>query len=198
MYLFGHDTTLPNSRDATLLARANYSDLLAGQWDRLQFWTIAGWESEYVPTQMLPLNVPSWETTTRWSTELQSWYTFNADMGNQISLWTAAAMTDTWVQTKVYTIPPPFTYPGIGPKESWICYAAKSHPELSTASSTTPSAAPLTSPSTPTVVELVFSYICNTWGNATVTRAQEFQPGGMDPEIRGYWFRFIRVTVQQG
>ena len=46
------------------------------------------------------------------------------------------------------------------------------------------------------VVELVFSWICNTAGNASVTRAQEFQPGGMQLEKRGYWFRFVRLMAK--
>ena len=92
----------------------------------------------------------------------------------------------------VYRLPQPFS-PG-GPGESWLCYAAKEHPELAATSAAAAGS-----------VELVFSYICNAFGNATVEQNQLFQPGGMALEgtasapsgVRGYWFRFFRVAVSK-
>ena len=63
--------------NCTLLARANFTRLLAHDWRGLQWWTRAGWSvagAAYSSKQMQPLGVPSWETTLRWSAELQKWY----------------------------------------------------------------------------------------------------------------------------
>jgi hypothetical protein len=188
VYLFGHDTTMSGRQ--TILARGDFAQLVQHDWSGLSFWQHDGWSSTYSTAKMKPLNVPSWETTCRWSDELQLFYTFNNGGGNKISLWTAAAVTDEWTSTAVYSLPGPFS--GEARNGSWLCYAAKSHPELAKQSA-----------AAATDVELVFSWICNTWGNATITQAQEFQPGGMSlqastayPEgIRGYWFRFIRVAA---
>ena len=85
-------------------------------------------------------------------------------------------MTGSWSKTHAYTIPAPFSGPQ--KKGSWLCYAAKSHPGLAKPSG-----------------ELIFSYICNSFCNASCTRKQEFQPGGMDMSERGYWFRFLRMPT---
>ena len=56
-------------------------------------------------------------------------YTFNVDGGfggGNISLWTALEVTGIWERVYAYTMPAPFTPEG----GDWLCYAAKSHPEL--------------------------------------------------------------------
>eukprot|EP01045_Picozoa_sp_COSAG04_P001021 COSAG04_NODE_30_length_35898_cov_42.288053_20_plen_502_part_00 len=190
VYLFGHDSTMAGRK--TILARADFAQLAQHDWSALEFWQHSGWSKTYSTAAMQVLAVPSWETTCRWSTELQLFYTFNNALGNEISLWTAAEVTGEWKSTPVYSIPAPFS--GAHVNGSWLCYAAKEHPELAA------------KPSADSQVELVFSWICNTWGNGSITEAQEFQPGGMSLQatpdyplgIRGYWFRFIRVAASKG
>ena len=210
VFLFGHDSSLKQIGRKSLLARANFSRLLQGDWSQLGYWTTAGWKSgAYDSAAMQPLAVPSWETTLRWSSELQRWYTFNADHGyggGNISLWTALEVTGEWESTYAYTMPSPFTPEG----GEWLCYAAKSHPELAAAHAEVPAAAEAAASSSSSAspppppaplpegqeVELIFSWICNTAGNASVTQAQEFQPGGMVLARRGYWFRFVRLMAK--
>ena len=179
VYLFGHDSSLKAIGRKSLLARANFSQLLKGDWSDLAYWTTAGWlggpsnsnsstvgtaplpvkmaqnldlrcvlqsdpstlgtggpthvsnpgkmrlrhiafAGHYTATAMQPLDVPSWETTLRWSSELQRWYTFNVDGGfggGNISLWTATEVTGEWESTYAYTIPAPFTPEG----GDWLC-----------------------------------------------------------------------------
>ena len=192
VYLFGHDSTIPGGRQ-TILARADLAQLVQHDWSALQYWQHTGWSDTYETSEMKPLNVPSWETTCHWSSELGVWFTFDTAPDDQISLWTAVEVTGEWSSTVVYKIPGPFS--GTMRNGSWLCYAAKSHPELV--------AKPLRGGND---VELVFSWICNTWGNDSLTIAQEFQPGGMSLSatsdfplgIRGYWMRLMRVTAKLG
>ena len=197
VYLFCHDSTLPKTEHAsTVLARGDFAQLAQHDWSALSYWTTSGWTSEYDPAALQPLNLPSWETTCRWSSQLQLFYTFDVNpsvgAGKEISMWTAKEVTYEWTSTVVYKLPAPFS-PG-APDESWLCYAAKEHPELAAQSSQDEDS-----------VELVFSYICNAFGNATVEQSQLFQAGGMSLEstaeapsgIRGYWFRFFRVAASK-
>lgn len=197
VYLFCHDSTLPQTEHvSTVLARGDFAQLAQHDWSALEYWTAEGWTRHYEPAALKPLKLPSWETTCRWSSELKLFYTFNLNpsigAGKEISMWTASEVTGEWRSTVVYQLPPPFS-PG-GPGESWLCYAAKEHPELASQV-----------PQNADTVELVFSYICNTLGNVTVEQNQLFQPGGMSIEstatapsgIRGYWFRFFRVNVSK-
>ena len=187
VFLFGHDSTLPGRQ--TLLAKADFGQLLRHDWSGLAFWTNLGWSGPgalYRPDAMQPLAVPSWETTLQFSAGLQRWYTFNLGLDGTVSLWTADEVVGEWAATAVYKLPPPFAHPASG---AWLCYAAKSHPELALPDTAGRGVRPATS----ATVELVFSYICNTWGNATVTEAQEFQPGGMAFSRRG-----VLAVVHQG
>ena len=75
--MFGHDSSLKGIGRKSLLARADFSDLLDGDWTRLEYWTTSGWSQAgrpYKAAVMQPLAVPSWETTLRWSAELGRWY----------------------------------------------------------------------------------------------------------------------------
>eukprot|EP01052_Picozoa_sp_SAG31_P013614 SAG31_NODE_822_length_11777_cov_11.328738_6_plen_1264_part_00 len=196
VYLFCHDSTLPQTEHtSTVLARSDFAQLVQHDWSALEYWTASGWTSNYDPEHVKPLNIPSWETTCRWSPELQLFYTFNVNpslgAAKEISMWTSSEVTGSWKSTVVYQLPPPFS--SGGPEENWLCYAAKEHPELAARGTQDAGTA-----------ELVFSYICNAFGNTTVEQNQLFQPDGMSLEstvaapagIRGYWFRFFRVEVR--
>jgi hypothetical protein len=192
--LFGHDASCNRFKaNCTLLARADFNQLLEHNWRGVEFWTANGWSSSPYATDTQPLNVPSWETTMHWSSSLKLWYTFDVSVGGDVSLWSATDPTALWQSTRVYSIPAPFAGPHTN--GSWLCYAAKSHPEFAQEKMGTGHDSAST--------ELVFSYICNTWGGKNKTLQQEFQRGGMSltpsvgapTGIRGYWFRFMRVKI---
>jgi len=218
--LFGHDDSCDREQmNCTLLARGDFNKLALQDWQGLAFWTKDGWSDEpYSAAAMQPLNVPSWETTLQWDARLRLWYTFDrGSFGADINLWTAVTPTAVWEKTAVYSIPAPFdTTSDPHQNESWLCYAAKAHPELQPPAESAPgrTAASRThdigEDALGQPMELVFSFICNSFGHddddtREKTHAQEFQAGGMSLRptkvapigARGYWPRFVRVFVER-
>jgi hypothetical protein len=200
VYLFGHDGrtgegALRQPRDKTglhaptVLARSRLGALLEHDWSGLEYWSDGGgWAP--TPAALLPLGVPSWETTVHWSAALSRWYTFELNWG-ALDMWTASQVTGPWAKTPaIFRVPAPFNgtaVPGTG--TAWLCYAAKAHPE--TLGDDANSRAGKAS--------LALSYVCNTWGGGPgVLNEEIYQTGGMamaPVDIRGYWPKFLKVKA---
>mmetsp|Transcript_20685 Transcript_20685/g.52821 ORF Transcript_20685/g.52821 Transcript_20685/m.52821 type:complete len:454 (+) Transcript_20685:71-1432(+) len=204
--LFGHEHTGgphsfgsrgrkdPEHWSRTLLARASLSDLLRHDWSAAKYWAEPG---RWAPVSRVHgrrraqrLDVPTWETTCTWSSELGLWYVFNVE-GHVVAMWTAQQVVGPWSRNEVYRLPPAFRKT-TSDNGAWLCYAAKAHPEMQRkAWEDRAFHGPAEEAG---LAELVFSWVCNAWGG-DAERALLFQPGGLDLSVRGYWPRFVRVAA---
>jgi len=188
VYVMGHagdGKTPPNQLSPTVLARTKYSCLLGGEWESsAEYWSAPGtWKAK--PDALMPIGLPSWETTCEWSGELGLWYSFNIPaFSTEVYLYTAEEITGDWCNVKVFDIPAPFT------SAPWISYAAKPHQELGRLG---------VSGDTEGKAELVFSFVSNALEVEAVqsTGGTLFGMGQMEPWRRGYWPRFVRVTASR-
>jgi hypothetical protein len=186
VYLWGHFGVI--DRSDTYLARGRFSDMIVGNFSGLEYWSrlpessyIPGWESSLAHENMLPIGLPSWEATFTWSETLGLWYNFylncaDPKTGRAIFMYTAREVTGPWQAVKVYDLPDHLAEL----TSSFICYAAKAHPEMQSSPA-----------SFNGTVELVLSYICNQVGG----NDKLFGPQTMDLPQREYWPEFLGLSV---
>lgn len=156
-----------------LACRLSSRDLAAHSWANVECWTdIPGaglaWRvlqtprAALVPLSKLP-GTP--EASLVYNRYLMSWYiAIIPPFTTRVELWSAETLTGPWGMTHAFNISAPWN-----DTTRFFCYAAKAHPQLSSAKES-----------------LVFSYVCNTWNVSLLG-----EPAGFG----AYVPRFVEVQV---
>lgn len=188
VYLFGHEGADQLPGTPTVLSRASFSDLLNQDWEKREYWIQPGdWSKD--PSNLKTLDkLLTWETTCTWVNDLGLWCSFWIPfLEPSVYLFTAESITGEWSATKILDIPAPFN------ADPWFSYGSKAHPELQPCSQIIGS---------PGQVNLVYTYVSNlnTLGMSAdqalpLMEKYLFGPGSMSFPQRGYWPRYMNVTI---
>jgi hypothetical protein len=149
-----------------IMGRWLLSDMMACSTDSIQYWAASSgggpswqaWSPSMQPVLLFEF-APS-ETTLQYHSALQQWFflTANTFISHDILISTAPKLTGPWSGAT-----PLYSLPASDWDQGTFCYAAKSHPELTTSQSQRPrDSQPANAAGDFSLGEIVFTYNCNT------------------------------------